>query len=175
MGREPRSEGGATGVLRAVPKGWFSYNFDVYDRTGERVGRAELSRWHENAILEVGGARYEATHKRGRKEFVLSREDGTTVVVAEKPSAWKERFSFVFDGVGYELRKESAWRRAFVLSREGVGAVGSIRPGSTLKREWTAELPGDLPIEVRVFVMWLAALLWKRKDAAGGAATAGDG
>src|SRR5688572_17941591 len=106
-------------MLKAVPPGWFSYDFDVFDRTGERVGHVDLSNWRENAKLEVGGTRYEATHGSGHKEFVLSRGDGSTVLVAEKPSAWKERFSFEHEGNRYELKKESAWRRAFVLSRDG--------------------------------------------------------
>lgn len=95
--------------------------------------------------------------------------------MAEKPSAWKERLSFEHDGVGYELRKESAWRRAFVLSRAGVGAVGSLRPAGAFKREWTADLPGELPLEVRVFLMRLAVLLWKREDSAAASNAAASG
>ena len=136
-------------MLRAVPKGWFSYDFEVFDRTGASVGRANLSNWRENAQLDVGGKRYEATHKGGKKEFVLSRGDSSVVLVAEKPSAWK---------------------RDFVLSRAGIGAVGSLRPEGAIRRAWVAELPDELPPEVRVFVMWLGAVLWNREDAA---ATAG--
>jgi hypothetical protein len=156
-------------LLRAVPKGWFSYDFEVFDRTGASVGRANLSNWRENAQLDVGGKRYEATHKGGKKEFVLSRGDGSVVLVAEKPSAWKDRFSFEHEGVRYELKKESAWKRDFVLSRAGIGAVGSLRPEGAFRRAWVAELPDELPPEVRVFVMWLGAVLWNREDAAAAA------
>ena len=154
-------------LLRAVPKGWFSRGFEVLDpRSGATVGRAELSSWRENAELEVAGARYRTTHAIGEKEFVLARDDGTRVLQAEKPSAWRERLSFEHDGARYELRKESAWRRAFALSREGVGEVGTLRPGGAFERGWTADLPEELPLEVRVFVMWLARVMWNRQDAA---------
>jgi hypothetical protein len=161
-------------MLEAISRGWLSYDFDVSDRTGGRVGHVEVSNWRENAKLEVEGTRYEATHRSGHMEFVLSRADGSTVLVAKKPSAWKERLSFEHEGSRYELEKESAWRRAFVLSRDRVGAVGSLRPGSMFIREWSAELPEEFPPEVRVFVRWLAVLLWRRSDSAsaGGAAAA---
>lgn len=164
-------------MLKAVPKGWFSYDFDVYEEVnpGAPIARADLSNWRENAKLEVGGTRYEATHRSGRKEFVLTREDGSTVLVAEKPSAWKERFSFEYDHVGYELRKESVWRKTFVLSRDGGGAVGSLQHGGMFKREWTAQLPEELPIEVRVFVMWLTFLMWNREDASAASSAASSG
>lgn len=160
-------------MLRAVPRGWFSHDFEVYDRSGSRVGWADLSSWREKATLEVADARYDATHKTGRKEFALSREDGEIVLVAQKPSAWRERLCFEYAGSRYELRKESAWRRDFVLSREGMGEVGSLRPGGMFRREWTADLPEELPQEVRVFVMWLVRLMWKRAESAGGAGGGG--
>ena len=157
-------------MLRAVPGGWLSNDFEVYDRVGALVGLVHLSTWRENAELEVNGARYRATHQGGKKEFVLSREDGLRVLIAEKPSAWRDRFSFGQGGRRYELRRESAWGRAFALSREGDGTVGSIRPEGAFRRGWTAELPEGLPREVGVFIMWLVRVMWNREDAAAGGA-----
>lgn len=160
-------------MLRAVPDGWFSYNFTVFDRSGTPVARADLSNWRETAKLEVGGTRYEAHHKGwGSKQFVLENEDGRVIAVAEKPSAWKDRFVFEHGGNRYELEKESVWGSAFVIRREGVGPVGSVRSKGVFKREWTVELPEELLLEVRVFIVWLMVLLWKRA-ASGTAATAG--
>lgn len=165
-------------MLRAVPDGWFSYDFTVFDRSGTPVARADLANLRETAKLEVGGTRYEA-HREGwaSKEFVLETQDGRVVAVAEKPSAWKERLVFEHGGNRYELKKESAWRSAFVISREGVGLVGSIRRRGFFNREWTVDVPEELPLEVRVFIVWLAVILWKRADssAAAAAGTAGVG
>lgn len=160
-------------MLRAVPDGWFSYDFTVFDRAGAPVARADLSNWLETAKITVGEARYEA-HRKGwaSKEFVLETEDGRVVAVAEKPSAWKDRFVFEHGGNRYEMKKESAWRSAFVLSRDGVGLVGSIRRKGFFKREWMVDVPEELPLEVRVFIVWLAVILWKR-EASSAAASAG--
>jgi hypothetical protein len=163
-------------MLRAVPDGWFSYDFTVFDRSGTPVARADLANWRETATLEVGGTRYQA-HRQGwrSKEFVLEKEDGGVVAVAEKPSAWKDRFVFEHGGNRYELKKESAWRSAFVLSRDGIGLVGSVRRKGFFNREWTVDVPEELPLEVSVFVVWLVVILWKREDssAAATASTAG--
>ena len=156
-----------------------SPNFIVFDRGGTPVARADLSNWRETAKLEVGETRYEA-HSKGRagKEFVLEKEDGWVVAVTQKPSVWRNRFVFEHAGNRYELKKESTWGSAFVLWRDGVGSVGSVRSKGFFKREWIVELPEELPLEVRVFIVWLMALLWKRAAsaaAAGGGAAGGGG
>jgi hypothetical protein len=168
--RPKRATGRYPKVLRAVEKSWFSYNFDVFDRTGTRVATADLANWRENAKLEVGGRRYLARHERWAREFVLEGEDGLTVAVAEKPSGWRDNFSIEHGGTRYELRKESPWRSTFVLSREGVGVVGSIRQKSFFGRETSVDLPEELPVEVRVFILWLATLVRKRADSAASSA-----
>ena len=97
--------------------------------------------------------------------------------MAQKPSIWRNRFVFEHAGNQYELKKESTWGSAFVLWRDGVGSAGSVRSKGFFKREWIAELPEELPLEVRVFIVWLMAILWKRAASAaaadGGAAGGG--
>lgn len=160
-------------MLKARPRSWLSGDFDVYDRSGEFIGGVDLSNWRERAELEVSGTRYEATHRAASKDFELSRQDGATILRAEKPSAFRESLHFEHGGNGYELRKESAWRRDFVLHRQGIGQVGAVRPGGMFERSWTADLPDELPPEAKLFVMWLVALLWKRQNASAGAGGAG--
>jgi hypothetical protein len=41
------------------------------------------------------------------------------VMVAEQPSAWKDRFVFEHGGNRYELEKETVWKSTFVIRREG--------------------------------------------------------
>ena len=165
-------------MLRAVPDSWFSYDFTVFDRSGTPIARADLSNWREIAKIAVGEARYEA-HRKGwaSKEFVLEKDDGRVVVAAQKPSGWRNRFVFEHDGNRYELKKESAGGNTFVLARDGIGLVGSVKPEGFFKREWIVDLVEEVPLEVRAFIMWLVIILWKRAEtaaaAAGGAAGAG--
>lgn len=127
-------------VLRAVRKSWFSYDFGLFDPTGTLLATADLSDWCDNAELEVRGRRYLARHQTWGKEFILEGEDGRKMAVAEKPSAWRKTFSLEHGGERYELRRESPWRSSFVLSRTGVGVVGSIRQKTFFGRETTVEL-----------------------------------
>jgi hypothetical protein len=101
------AEGRHSKVLQTVQKGWFSYDFDVFDRTGARIAAVDLVNWRENAKLEVQGRRYLARHETWAKEFVLEGEDGQAMEAAEKPSAWRECFTLEHGGARYELRKES--------------------------------------------------------------------
>jgi hypothetical protein len=89
--------------------------------------------------------------------------------VAQKLSIWRNRFVFEHAGNRYELKKESTWGSTFVLWRDGVGSVGSVRSKGFFKREWIAELPEELPLEVRVFIVCLMAILWKRAASAAAA------
>jgi hypothetical protein len=158
-------------MLRAVRRGWFSYDLDVFDRAGTPVAKVDLAHWRENAKIEVEGRRYLARHEMWAREFVLEAEDGRTVALADKPSAWERRFLLDYGGGRYQLAKESPWRSAFLLTREGAGVVGSVRRRSPFGRETVVDLPGELPLEVRVFVLWLTVLMQKRDDAAAGSAS----
>jgi hypothetical protein len=180
LGKGPRLEGGKVEMLRAVFKHWFSHDITVFDHTGQPLAQADLSNWRERTKLEIGGAHYEAsTQRREAKEFLLEDERGQRVAVVEKkveePSTWKERFlkssegreHFLFEHGGnrYELRKEST--KAYVITREGVGSVGSIRhKGGWFSREWTVDLPEELPLEVKVFLVWVVVVLWRREKVA---------
>jgi hypothetical protein len=164
-----------TDVLRVVPDGWFSYAFTVFDRVGDPVAHADLANWRENARFEVRGTRYEARHETWAKEFTLEKEDGQTILSAEKPSAWRDRFAFVHRDNRYELKKESGWSPSYVLSRDGAGPVGSVKRKSFFNRELTADLPEELPLEAQVFVVWLVTILGRRDDSAAASSGAGAG
>jgi hypothetical protein len=164
-------------MLRAVHKSWFSHDFTVFDHTGQPVAQADLSSWRERTKLDIGGTHYDASaQKREAKEFLLENESGQRVAVVEKvepPSTWKDRFPFEHGGNRYELRKEST--KAYVIAREGVGSVGSVRlEGGWFSREWTVDLPEELPLEVKVFLVWVVVVLWRRERvaAASGATSA---
>jgi hypothetical protein len=109
-------------VFRAVPKGWFSHDFDVFDPAGTRVATADLSDWSENAELEVRGTRYMARHQTLAQEFSLEEEDGLRLAVAEKPSAWRETFSLEH---GPEIRLRAVDERG--AGRGAADRGGGIR------------------------------------------------
>jgi hypothetical protein len=160
-------------MLRAVRRGWFSYRTEVLDDAGTTVAVIDLSNWRENARIEVSGRRYLARHETWSREFVLQREDGQVVAVAERPSAWRERFTLTHEGRRYELARESAWKGTFVLLREGAGVVGAVRQRGWFSSEVYVDLPEELPVEVRMLVLWLTIVLRRRQAAAASGSASG--
>jgi len=64
-------------------------------------------------------------------------------------------------GRNYVLGAESAVRRKFVLNENGE-TVGSVSPLNAFTRKCLVDLPVDIPLPVRVFMIWLVIILWKR-------------
>ncbi len=96
--------------------------------------------------------------------FVLE-SNGTVVARANKPSAWTRRFVLEFGGTQFELKPQSAFTRGYKLIN-GERIVGTLSPASFLSRKINVELPEDLPIQIRAFVVWLTVLLWRRDASA---------
>jgi hypothetical protein len=92
--------------------------------------------------------------------FIL-RQGDLELARAEKPSAFHRSFDVVHDGRSYTLGAESALRRKFVLKENGE-AVGSVSPLNAFTRKCIVDLPTSIPLPVRVFMIWLVILLWKR-------------
>jgi hypothetical protein len=150
--------------LRAVIK---ANSFTLFDGTGQPVAEANLSKGHQRMMLEVSGNTSNG-YSRGRwtKQFVLESTDGQPVVVAEPIRGWKRLFAFEYGGNRYELRRESVWwGGTLLLTRDGAGSVGFIRPKSKFGREWTVELPEELSLGVKAFLMWLVIILRKQDQA----------
>ena len=61
----------------------------------------------------------------------------------------------------------SCWRE------KGDKVVGALSPRGLFTRRAAIDLPETMPLSVRVFIIWLAVIIWKRDAEAQGAATAG--
>jgi hypothetical protein len=160
-------------MLTIIPKAWYSWDFDVMDRD-RQLAHMDLSSWSEKGIVTVEGVEHRV-YREGvmSGDFVLER-GGTVLARASKPSAFFNTFVLAYQGRQYTLEKKSAWGRAFVL-RSRLGEAGSVRetqigsvvPAGAWTRKASADLPDDWPLPLRVFVIWLATVMWRREaDAA---------
>ena len=158
-------------MLQLEPTRWFSWAFTV-DDDGKPLGTLDISAWRERGDLTVAGRTFTIV----REGFVSGdfrlESDGTIVATATKPSVFRREFAVTFSGRTLRLRPRSAWGRALVL-HEGEREVGDVRPRAMWSRRATATLPDTLPVPVRLFVLWLAVLIWKRDDDAAAAAATG--
>jgi hypothetical protein len=124
-----------------------------------------VSAWGEKGALTIGDTTYEM-HREGPMSgaFVLEHA-GSVLARAEKPSFFRREFVIRHAGREYTLRRESTFRRAFVFL-DGSRQVGFIAPKSAFTRKAAASLPHDLPLPVRMFIVWLTMVSWRRDQSA---------
>jgi hypothetical protein len=151
-------------MLIATPKRWFSWDFEVHEGGGEPVGDVRVSAWRERGAVTVGGIEYPVTREGVVGAFTLAGAGGV-LARAMKPSALHRMFTLEHDGKEYVLKATSAWGRGFSLL-DGEVHIGAVRPARLCGRQARADLPEDMPLEVRLFAIWLTLMLWKRQQQA---------
>jgi hypothetical protein len=144
----------------AAPKHWFSWDFTVRDLALAPVAEISLSSWRERGAVVVAGVEHTVSRQSLLGRFVLER-GGSVIASAEKPSAFRKMLRIEHDGRHYTLEPRSVWRREMVLY-SGDQEIGSIAPDSCFARRARVTLPDALPVALRLFVVWLAMLTWKR-------------
>ena len=154
-------------MLKAVPKSWWSWDFAVLDGA-QPIADIHLSRWGDKGRLTVQGSAYEVHREGWFGAFVLEK-GGAVLARAEKVSAFHRSFAIEHEGLRYTLRAASVFGRSFLLVH-GPRAIGSVSPAGMFTRRTLVDLPEELPLPLRVFIIWLALILWRR---ASNAATAG--
>lgn len=155
--------------MKLTPRSCFSWNFEVLD-DNDIVAHIDISGWREKGLLTVQGAEY-PVYREGLMsgEFILE-SAGSTLARAWKPSAFRRSFEVECGGKQYRLHAPSVFGRIFVLLG-GDSEIGSIAPDGMFTRRATVSLPEELPLPVRVFIIWLAVILWKRDAEASAAAS----
>lgn len=147
-------------MLRIEPERWWSEFYRVRE-DGRYVTKVNIRWTREAGAFQLGSDRFEVGREGWASGKFFVARDGTRIASARKPSAWSRRFEVRAAGRSYELAPRFVLSRTFDLKRAGL-AVGSIRPDAWWSRKATAHLPEDLPLEVRVFLVWLVLLMWKR-------------
>jgi len=146
-------------LMKLIPKSWRSWDFTAFDGS-HAVADFDISSWREKAILTVQGDQY-SVYREGMMtgDFILQSVAGQELARAEKPSAFRRCFVIRHAGSSYTLRATSM--RQLTLF-DGSREIGSISPDGFFTRRATVDLPDALPLPVRMFITWLAIILWKR-------------
>ena len=154
-------------MLTVAPKHWSSWDFTVAEGS-QAVADIDISWWREKGALTVQGVGYRVYRERAMSGNFILESAAAVVARAQKPSAFHRAFTIDHEGRQYTLRAPSLFRRGFELL-DGNRTIGSLSPEGAFTRRATANLPSTLPLDVRVFVIWLAIILWKRAADAGAA------
>ena len=155
-------------MLTAIPKAWFSWDFTVLEGA-QPVADIDVSWWRESGSLRVQGTSYQVYREGVMSGAFILESAGTVLARAEKPSAFRRLFLLEHAGRQYTLR--SAFWGRFLLSDDS-REIGSLSRESIFMRRARVDLPEDLPLSVRIFIVWLAVIMWKRDSDSAGAASA---
>jgi len=146
----------------AAPKHLFSWDFIIRDANHQSVAEVRLSYWRERGAVSYAGVEHKVLRQSALGAFVLEK-DGVVVARAEKPSAFRKTFTIEHAGRQYTLKARSLGRREFVLY-ENEREIGTIAPEGPFTKRARVALPEELPLLLRLFVIWLTMLLWKRNS-----------
>jgi hypothetical protein len=147
-------------MLTANPRSWFSWDFTLA-QDGKSLANIDLSSWREKGDLTVANSSYRVYREGICSGAFILESNGKIVARARKPSAWTRRLLIEIGGTQFELRPKSALTRGFRLLK-GEQVVGTLSPASIWSRKINVELPEDIPLLTRAFVVWLTVLLWRR-------------
>ena len=148
-------------MLKVVHKAW-SYSFSVTDGTRSVAQSVDRTWWRDKSELQIEDDIY--TARRDKSEYVLESEAGV-IARAAQPRKWRRDLFIEHSGSVYMLRAKSAFRRDLMLLKD-TRQIGSISPDGHFTRKAVVELPQELPLQLQVFVIWLAMTLWKHAEAA---------
>jgi hypothetical protein len=148
-------------MLHAIPKYWFSWDFNLCGATGELAAEICLSSWRERGSVIISGTEYRI-HRQGiTGPFLLESPDGTAAANATKTSVLYREFCIQQGTHNYVLKAISAFGREFGLFK-GEERIGSIQPESWWGRRARVEFADEVQPLIQAFAVWLTLLLWKR-------------
>lgn len=147
-------------MLRASPDSWLSWQFSIFDEN-KAIAKIDIAWVREAGTLHLQGTDYRVYREKLLSGAFILEKDGTVIARAEKPSALTRSFKVTCDGRNFVLEAESAFLRAFVL-RENEQTIGTIKPEHAFTRNAVVDLPADMALPVRIFMIWLTFILWKR-------------
>jgi|GEM_PF-1088804 hypothetical protein len=147
-------------MLTAEPRG-LSSDYEVRDDDGRRVGDVCLSTWLARGRIRVGDASYRVRRDGGFFGSIsLCGPDGLSAR-AVPLRAFSRAFLIRFGERSFVLRSPSAWFREIRLLEEDQ-VIGTAVPEGVWSSRAHFDLPAALPVELRLFVIWLALLAWGR-------------
>jgi hypothetical protein len=148
-------------LLEFGPRSWFSPGIYNVVQNGAPIGEIDCAWLREQGTIKIGGASYACSREGLMSGAFFLEANGQRLASAEKPSALHELFTVKIGDKSYTLKKASIFGRSFVLTKND-RQVGLIAPKRFFGRKAKAEFSDDLAMEVRVFLIWLVIVMWKR-------------
>ncbi len=150
-------------MLQSTRRGVFRHSYDVADEGRPVATLAGVRR--EGYTFELDGESFQVT-RQGYKGFSFSGSQAGEVARADKSSGRTWTIHSMYGPL--ELVRTSIWKETYELHRFGQPA-GTLSRDGAFKRTSTADLPEDLPLPLRLFIVCIVETLWERsRQAASG-------
>lgn len=146
-------------MLQAQRRGFFKRSYELTERGSRVTDLADIKR--EGCAFTVGGHSYRISRERS-KRFRLDGPGGEAAV-AERDGG--RRWRITSPAGSFELVKPSFWRSAWELHANG-RPVGRIEHEGGFGRSSKADLPAEVPRELRVFAFYVVLMVWEREATA---------
>jgi hypothetical protein len=149
-------------LLEFGPRSWFSSRVYGIAQNGAPIGEIDCAWLREEGTIKIGSTSYSASREGLMSGAFFLAANGQRLASADKPSALHRLFKVQIGGKTYTLKGASTFGRSFVLTEDD-REVGSISPQGVFGRQAKANLPDDLTLEARAFLIWLVVVMWKRQ------------
>jgi hypothetical protein len=152
-------------MLRSTRRGIFRHSYDISEDGGPVIALAAVRR--EGCVFALSGQEYRIS-RAGHRSFTLVGPAGEEATAERtKGRMWTVKSSVTGP---LELVRTSVWRETWELRRFGE-TIGTLSKDGAFRRTSSAELPAEVPLAVRLFVVYVVEVLWERsrQAAAGGA------
>lgn len=139
-------------MLTASPKGWPSTVYSLYEDNAE-IGNLDLKTASHELLLQ--GSAYKL-HRTGAIKGEYFMESGGKVIArARHAGLLSGTIVIEHNGKEYHLKGGGMFSGTFGLF-EGGKRVGNL---SVKGKNFTADLPQDIPLPVRTFILWVMLLI----------------
>jgi hypothetical protein len=145
--------------IDAIPKGFFSWGYDLYLRDVPLVS-FDVSWLREKGAFVWDGTHYELFRETPLLGDFVIQEDNAVLARAAKSTLIRQ-FAITAGERTFVLKGANPFTRRFVLMENDLVA-GEFCPNHPFTRKSIAEFPDDLPVPVCVFLFWLVVLMWRR-------------
>jgi hypothetical protein len=153
-------------ALEFGPKRFFQPRLYSIVRDGAPVGEIDCDRMWQRATITIGNATYSAARQGKMSGAFYLEANGTRLASAERLSAWRGGFTVRAGAATYTLRPASVFGRTFILA-ENEADIGSIARQSFFGSKSRAELPDNLALEIKAFLIWLVITVRQQAMVAG--------
>jgi len=147
-------------------RGWFSRTYGVLDEQGNEVGELRHPTWQDQGAVVTGGVEYAVSTERVLGVLFVLGQPGAVVANGVLRDELPQRPASIAHGERqYSLEAGLRWdRELFLFEKET--RVGRLTRRGIFSRHIEADLPAEILPCVRLFIVWLAILYWKRNAAA---------